>query len=293
MVDFAGSALDGNPTACLAGAVGGPRRPTPACGRGRVRPSRHRHLAGRDLRTQPRHRLADPDDAGARGHGRGDRETGQYAIGLGLVELARSAGVDALAASAHAVLERLSLQTGETAALAVVRGGGLTYVDEVAPGLIVSAVGWRGRSVPLHATSTGKVLLAFSDPDRRRPDVGPDACGAGPTTTITDREALLLELASRRSAAAATPCAVASSRSRRTACPRPVLDAARRPVAVLSVWGPRDRVNEARASTRWARWSATPRHGGSPPALTAQRGLTTTGAGQVQDDPPCLGSGGF
>ena len=53
-------------------------------------------------------------------------------------------------------------------------------------------------------------------------------------------------MTSRRPGGGATPCAAASTRSRRTACPRPVLDSARRPVAVVSVWGPADRVTPAR-----------------------------------------------
>ncbi len=173
----------------------------------------------------------------------GDRETGQYAIGLGLVELARSAGVDALAASAHAALERLSLQTGETAALAAVRGGGLTYVDEVAPSAIVSAGGWRGRVVPLHATSTGKVLLAYSDPDTVDRMTGP-RLRRWTATTITDRTALLEDLEETRRRG----YAVCRGEYEESAygVSAPVLDAARRPVAVVSVWGPQDRINETR-----------------------------------------------
>ncbi len=172
-----------------------------------------------------------------------DRVTGQYAIGLGLVELARSAGVDALAASAHAVLERLSKQTGETAALAAVRGGGLTYVDEVAPTAIVVAGGWRGRVVPLHATSTGKVLLAFSDPATIAQMTGPRLRRWTPTT-ITDHDALLEDLEETRSRG----YAVCRGEYEQSAygVSAPVLDSARRPVAVLSVWGPGDRVNDAR-----------------------------------------------
>ena len=172
-----------------------------------------------------------------------DRETGQYAIGLALVELARSAGVDALAASAHVVLERLSKQTGETAALAAVRGGGLTYVDEVAPGAIVAAAGWRGRVVPLHATSTGKVLLAFSDPTTIAQMTGPRLRRWTPTT-ITDHDALLQDLEETRRRGYAI-CRGEYEESAHGVS-APVLDSARRPVAVLSVWGPADRVTDDR-----------------------------------------------
>ncbi len=95
--------------------------------------------------------------------------------------------------AAHAVLERLSLQTGETASLAVPDGVGLTYVDEVAPSAIVSAT-WRGRTVPLHATSTGKALLAFGDPDVVR-RLTATALRRYTDTTVTDPAALLDELA--------------------------------------------------------------------------------------------------
>jgi len=172
-----------------------------------------------------------------------DRVTGQYAIGLALVELARSAGVDALAAAAHVVLERLSRQTGETAALAAVRGGGLTYVDEVAPSAIVTVSGWRGRVVPLHATSTGKVLLAFSDPTTIAQMTGPRLRRWTPTT-ITDHDDLLDDLEETRRRGYAV-CRGEYEESAHGVS-APVLDSARRPVAVVSVWGPADRVSPAR-----------------------------------------------
>ena len=90
-----------------------------------------------------------------------DHRTGHWSLGAGLVDIARLAGSEVVLRDVHEVLERLALQTGETAALAVVRDGALTYIDEVAPSAIVSA-SWSGRTVSLHATSTGKVLLAWS-----------------------------------------------------------------------------------------------------------------------------------
>jgi DNA-binding IclR family transcriptional regulator len=172
----------------------------------------------------------------------GNRDTGQYAIGLGLVELARGAGADALAQSAHAMLEKLSLQTGETAAFAVARIGGLIYVDEVTPQAVVAA-GWRGRSVPLHATSTGKVLLAFSPQEDVERMLG-QSLHRWTKTTVTDRVALLAELAEARQKG----FAVCRGEFEESAygVSAPVLDTAHRPIAVVSVWGPGDRVTEAR-----------------------------------------------
>jgi DNA-binding IclR family transcriptional regulator len=75
-----------------------------------------------------------------------DRDTGWYSLGFGLVDLAGQAGGTSMARSAHAVLARIAGRTGETAALAVMRDGALTYVAEADAGAIVS-VTWQGRPV--------------------------------------------------------------------------------------------------------------------------------------------------
>jgi DNA-binding IclR family transcriptional regulator len=171
-----------------------------------------------------------------------DRETGRYAIGLGITELAGSVGVDALVQAAHGVLERLSLQTGETAALAVRRSPGLTYVDEVAPMAIVAAT-WHGRTVPWHATSTGKASLAFSDPAEVARLCGP-RLERYTETTITDPDELRAELDLTRSRGYGTCRGEYESSAYGVSAP--VLDPSGRPIAVLSIWGPASRVRETR-----------------------------------------------
>ncbi len=170
------------------------------------------------------------------------RETGRWSVGVAVVDIAQSAGTDTIIALARTRLERLSLQTGETAALAVWRQGSLTYVEEVVPPAIVAAT-WLGQTVPLHATSTGKVLLAFGDvpvparPERRGLERFTD-------TTITSLAALEQELGEVRLRGFAAcrgeyePSAWGVS--------APVVDSAGRLVAVLSIWGPGTRVTEAR-----------------------------------------------
>ncbi len=170
------------------------------------------------------------------------RESGRWSIGVAVVDMAQSAGTDTIIALARNRLERLSLQTGETAALAVWRQGALTYVEEVVPPAIVAAT-WLGQTVPLHATSTGKVLLAFggvpvpSRPDRRGLERFSD-------TTITSVAALEQELEQVRLRGFAAcrgeyePSAWGVS--------APVVDSAGRLVAVLSIWGPGTRVSDER-----------------------------------------------
>jgi DNA-binding IclR family transcriptional regulator len=171
-----------------------------------------------------------------------DRPTGRYRIGFGVVELAGSAGVDTLVQTAHPVLERVCLQTGETAALAVIRSGDLTYVDEVAPAAIVAA-SWRGRSVPLHATSTGKTLLAYSDPADVTRMIGPKLARYT-TATITSKAKLRTELEATRGRGFGV-CRGEFETSAWSVS-APVLDSSGRPAAVLSIWGPANRVTEAR-----------------------------------------------
>lgn len=175
-----------------------------------------------------------------------DPETGTYALGFGLIDLAGQADGVSLARSARVVLQRLAAEAGETAALAVVRGGVLTYVAEATADSVVAA-GWQGREVAVHATSTGKVLLAFSHPaelrallrlphGQRLPRYTP--------STITALGTLEKELALTRERG----YAVCRGEFESTAwgVSAPVLDLAGHPVAVVSVWGPSERLGEER-----------------------------------------------
>ncbi len=172
-----------------------------------------------------------------------DRVTGQWSIGPGVIEVASSAGLRAVIRSARQVLERLSLVTGETASLAAQGAGGLSYVDEVTPGSARGpGPGWVGRDVPLHATSTGKALLALSDP------VQIDLVLAGPlrrytASTITDPALLRADLARIRERGYAECHGEFQLDAWGVSA---VVLAGRSPIAVLSVWGPTERVSQAR-----------------------------------------------
>src|SRR3954452_25578778 len=131
-----------------------------------------------------------------------DRASGRWTLGPGLVDIARSAGSDVVLRDVHEVLESLALQTGETAALALLRNGALTYVDEVAPTAIVSA-SWSGQPVSLHATSTGKVVLAWST-EEELARLMPRRLKRYTATTITDRAELRADLERTRERGYAT-----------------------------------------------------------------------------------------
>lgn len=175
-----------------------------------------------------------------------DRRTGWYSLGFGLIDLAGQASDTSLARASRWVLQRIAKETGETAALAVLRDGALTYVAEAVGGSIVS-VTWQGRPVSLHATSTGKALLAYSGDDEVRallnlPRGGRLQRFTG--TTITSRAALGEELARTRKRGFAL-CRGEFEASA-WGVSAPVLDATGRPVAVLSIWGPPERITAKR-----------------------------------------------
>ena len=167
-----------------------------------------------------------------------DRRTNQWTIGAGLVDIVRSSGLDAVLREAHEVLEELALHTGETASLAVLRQGALVYVDEVAPASVVAA-NWSGRTMSLHATSTGKVLLAWSS-EAERASLLPPRLERFTATTITDRATLREDLALTRERGYATCHGEFDDSAWGVSAP--VVDHRGELIAVLSIWGPRDRV---------------------------------------------------
>lgn len=171
-----------------------------------------------------------------------DRLTNRWTIGAGLVDIVRVSGLDTVLRDAHDRLEELARRTGETASLAVLRHGVLVYDDEVAPASLVSAT-WSGREVSLHATSTGKVLLAWSSPEAVADLVGP-SLERFTDTTVTDHAGLWRELEETRERGWAVCRGEYDSQAWGVSAP--VLDHASRVLAVLSLWGPRDRIPEER-----------------------------------------------
>lgn len=90
--------------------------------------------------------------------------TAGYTLGAGLMAL----GVQALASSdlrrrARPLLRTLANETGETATLEVPVEDAMLILDEVTGRHVIGAAGNVGTRWPLHATSTGKAVLAFDD----------------------------------------------------------------------------------------------------------------------------------
>jgi IclR family acetate operon transcriptional repressor len=73
-----------------------------------------------------------------------------------------------LRSASHTELERLAKETGETATLEILAEAGMLILDEVVGDHLITITHWIGTSWPIHATSTGKVLLAYLPDEARR-----------------------------------------------------------------------------------------------------------------------------
>lgn len=109
--------------------------------------------------------------------------SGLYRLGTGLMAL----GVLALSSSdlrlrVRPVLKQLAKTSGETATLEVPIDDSMLILDEVSGGHFVGAVGNVGTRWPLHATSTGKALIAFDE--RRMDSLGSAFAQLTPNTIV-------------------------------------------------------------------------------------------------------------
>ncbi len=88
-------------------------------------------------------------------------ERGKYAIGFGVVRLAGAAtGRMDLSKLGQPVCQSLADEFGETVNIAVHDAGVAINITQARGSAAISAINWIGQRTPLHATSSGKVLLA-------------------------------------------------------------------------------------------------------------------------------------
>ena len=111
----------------------------------------HKSTASRLLAALDRRELVTQDTA-----------RGKFRLGVGIVRLAAAASqkLDVVQES-RPVSRTLAQQVGETVNVAILSGRDVLYLDQAAGPAALSPHNWAGRRVPLHATSDGKVLLAY------------------------------------------------------------------------------------------------------------------------------------
>ena len=190
----------------------------------------HKSTASRLLAALDRRELVTQDTA-----------RGKFRLGVGIVRLAGAASrkLDVVQES-RPVCRALAQEVGETVNLAILSGRDALYLDQVAGPAALSPHNWAGQRIPLHATSDGKVLLAYL------PEAELTAClgtAAGPlhrTAPITDLAEFGELLAEVRRRGFAT--AVEELEAGLTAIAVPVRNAEGNVIASISASGPSFRI---------------------------------------------------
>jgi DNA-binding IclR family transcriptional regulator len=125
-----------------------------------------------------------------------DPRTGGYRLGIVMFELGEAVRVHMdLHAAAGPVLAELRAQTGESAQVGVLDGHEVVYVDRLESAHSLRLFTETGRRVPVHCTSSGKVLLAYLPVAGRHAVLRAAPLTALTPHTITDPGRLAAELA--------------------------------------------------------------------------------------------------
>jgi DNA-binding IclR family transcriptional regulator len=191
----------------------------------------NRSTAWRLLATLEKHALVELNPASNR-----------YTIGYAAMQIGAVADHGSLVRRVRPALTELLEMTGERVSLAIVKGVTLIYVDQLDP-TDGPQERWVGAPLALHASSAGKILLAYLPPSERAGAL-PSKLVRYTPTTITDPERLEIELATARKHGYAT-CAGEDVRYS-NGVSAAVLDPQDHPIAVINVWGIEQRVPKQR-----------------------------------------------
>lgn len=97
-------------------------------------------------------------------------ETGTYRLGIGLLVLANNAMISTdLQRVVRPYLRQLAKDLNETVTLSVLDGKDVVNLELFAsPERLIMRVGWVGRRMPIHATSSGRAILAFKTEEEKK-----------------------------------------------------------------------------------------------------------------------------
>ncbi len=183
-----------------------------------------------------------------KGYVRHDPLTRRYAVGYTAVELAariREGG--GLVSDAEPYLRQLVELTGESANLAVLDAHAAVYVAHVASPRTVRMFTKVGNRAPLHASGTGKILVANLPDEQRETMLRTLPLARHTPMTITDRKALRREFEAVRRLGYALDNGEFEEGVSCIAVP--VWDVTEEVVAAVSVSGPASRLTRDRADS--------------------------------------------
>ena len=128
-----------------------------------------------------------------------DPHSGGYRLGLVVFELGEAVRVHMdLHAAAGSVLAHLRSETGESAQVGMLDGHDVVYVDRMESSHTLRLFTETGRRVPVHCTSSGKVLMAFAPEPVRERFLATATLTAHTPQTLTDPDALRATFATVR-----------------------------------------------------------------------------------------------
>lgn len=120
---------------------------------------------------------------------------GKYQVGVGVLRLASSMSRRmSIVQQARPTLERLADELAETVNLAVRRSKYAVNIDQAMGPSPLATHDWIGNLTPLHATASGKILVAYLGKDERDLLLGPGPLPRHTAATVVDREKLEAEL---------------------------------------------------------------------------------------------------
>jgi DNA-binding IclR family transcriptional regulator len=168
---------------------------------------------------------------------------GEYRLGPGALELGAVAPPQReLAEIARPAVVELMRRTGETVFVAVLSSDrtSVVYVDKVESDHIIRYAGGVGDRRPLHATSSGKVILAFLSAEEREEIARGLSLARHTERTVTSLAALRASLEEiRRAGACVTVDEMVAGASGIAA---PIFDRYGRVAGACAIGGPTDRV---------------------------------------------------
>ena len=172
-------------------------------------------------------------------------ERGKYQLGFGVLRLASAipARLD-MVRQARPVLDDLAQRIDETINLAVLREHYSVHVQQALGSAAVASQNWVGQLTPLHATSSGKILLAHLDEKAVDRLIAAAGLEAYTEQTITSRTTLMAQLAEARKTGFAT--AFEEIETGLNAAAVPVRDHTGAVIGALSAAGPAYRFDKAR-----------------------------------------------
>jgi DNA-binding IclR family transcriptional regulator len=172
-------------------------------------------------------------------------DRGKYRLSLGILRLAAAVPERLeVTEQGHAVCERLAAKLGETVNVAVLRSHFAINLDQARGPAAIGTHNWIGEPTPLHATSSGKILLAYLDPKRRHAVLRAAGLERFTARTIKSIKQLDEELESAKRDGYAV--VAEEYEEGLNAIAAPIRDYAGQTVAALSVSGPVYRFTEER-----------------------------------------------